>query len=233
MTSSGCDDVDAIATMIVEDDVRHAFQDAMREAVSSALLLDDNDDDHGRVELFMKSSVASGKRVKGRTNQTNGRAIGGDGVDHSSSVASASGVYDHMHIGMRSNRYATRLIEKWQGKHMTLSMQLPPSFVNRLCSGGSDSTTMVPSSSASSSVDIVTGKLFLDYADVMLPKGRLTKRNMLYWWYMTNIYNIGGRGVTKKPPECFVSILYLLNPIICAYHFDQLLLVAFPWSMLY
>ena len=31
------------------------------------------------------------------------------------------------------------------------------------------------------------------------------KRNMLYWWYMTNIYNIGGRGVTKKPPECLSS----------------------------
>ena len=89
-------------------------------------------------------------------------------------MASASGVYDHLHIGMRSNRDATRLIEKWQGKRMTLSMQLPPSFVNRLCSGGSDSTSMLPSSPASSSVDVVTGKLFLDYADVMLPKGRLS-----------------------------------------------------------
>ena len=89
-------------------------------------------------------------------------------------MASASGVYDHLHIGMRSNRDATRLIEKWQGKRMTLSMQLPPSFVNRLCSGGSDSTSMLPSSPASSSVDVVTDKLFLDYADVMLPKGRLS-----------------------------------------------------------
>ncbi|KAL3761564.1 hypothetical protein ACHAW5_010733 [Stephanodiscus triporus] len=33
------------------------------------------------------------------------------------------------------------------------------------------------------------------------------KRNMLYWWYMTNIYNIGGRGVTKKPPECLTSAI--------------------------
>jgi hypothetical protein len=24
------------------------------------------------------------------------------------------------------------------------------------------------------------------------------KQNMLYWWYMTNIYNIGGKGVTKE-----------------------------------
>ncbi|KAL3803107.1 hypothetical protein ACHAW5_001971 [Stephanodiscus triporus] len=171
----GGDDVDVVATMIIEDDVRHAFQDAMREAVSSALILEEDDDDHGRVELFMKSSVAaSGKRTKGRTKQTNGRANGGDGVDRSSLMASASDVYDHLHIGMRSNRDATRLIEKWQGKRMTLSMRLPPSFMNRLCSGGSDSMKIFPSSPASSSVDVVTGKLFLDYADVMLPKGRLS-----------------------------------------------------------
>jgi hypothetical protein len=28
------------------------------------------------------------------------------------------------------------------------------------------------------------------------------KWNMLYWWYMTNMYNIGGKGVTKEPPTC-------------------------------
>jgi hypothetical protein len=41
------------------------------------------------------------------------------------------------------------------------------------------------------------------------------KSKMLYWWYMTNIYNIGGRGVTKKPPDC-------LNAAIrCAYPEDD------------
>ena len=38
------------------------------------------------------------------------------------------------------------------------------------------------------------------------------KRNMLYWWYMTNIYNIGGRGVTKKPPDCFTAAICRVYP---------------------
>ncbi len=38
------------------------------------------------------------------------------------------------------------------------------------------------------------------------------KWNMLYWWYMTNIYNIGGRGVTKKPPECLTSAIRRAYP---------------------
>jgi hypothetical protein len=33
------------------------------------------------------------------------------------------------------------------------------------------------------------------------------KRNMLYWWYMANIYNIGGWGVTQKTPECLTSAI--------------------------
>jgi len=28
------------------------------------------------------------------------------------------------------------------------------------------------------------------------------KRNMLYWWYMTNTYNICGAGKRKEPPAC-------------------------------
>ena len=26
------------------------------------------------------------------------------------------------------------------------------------------------------------------------------KRNMLYWWYMTNTYNICGKGTREDPP---------------------------------
>ena len=28
------------------------------------------------------------------------------------------------------------------------------------------------------------------------------KRNMLYWWYMTNTYNVCGKGNRKDPPAC-------------------------------
>ena len=37
------------------------------------------------------------------------------------------------------------------------------------------------------------------------------KRNMLYWWYMTNTYNICGAGNRKEPPAC------LKYAIRCAY----------------
>jgi hypothetical protein len=33
------------------------------------------------------------------------------------------------------------------------------------------------------------------------------KQNMLYWWYMTNIYNIDGWGVTREPPACLTAAI--------------------------
>ncbi len=38
------------------------------------------------------------------------------------------------------------------------------------------------------------------------------KQNMLYWWYMTNIYNIGGKGVTKEPPACLTAAFWHAYP---------------------
>ena len=38
------------------------------------------------------------------------------------------------------------------------------------------------------------------------------KRNLLYWWYMTNHYFICGRGVTKEPPECLKAAIRLAYP---------------------
>ena len=185
---SGGGDVDAMAMAmaIIEDDVRHAFQDAMREAISSALLLDDASDDgdgggtgggggESGVELFMKPSTASsGKRSNGTKGakgaKANGRCADDDG--ELPSGASSSMMYTHMHLGMRNNADAARLLRKWQGRRISLSMRLPPSLANRFRSRESDSTPITPSSASPFYVDVVTGKLFLDYADVMLPKGR-------------------------------------------------------------
>ncbi len=33
------------------------------------------------------------------------------------------------------------------------------------------------------------------------------KCNMLNWWFMTNINNLGGRDVTMKPPECLIAAI--------------------------
>ena len=65
---SGGGDVDAMAMAmaIIEDDVRHAFQDAMREAISSALLLDDaSDDGRGGVRGVVGGSCFRGGRRDG------------------------------------------------------------------------------------------------------------------------------------------------------------------------
>jgi hypothetical protein len=122
---SGGGDVNAMAMamVIIEDDVRHAFQDAMREAISSALLLDDASDDgngggtgggggESGVELFMKPSTASsGKRSNGTKGaKANGRCA--DDGGELPSGASSSMVYTHMHLGMRNNADAARLLRK-------------------------------------------------------------------------------------------------------------------------
>ena len=33
------------------------------------------------------------------------------------------------------------------------------------------------------------------------------KQNMLYWWYMTNTYNICGKGTHEEPPACLKSAI--------------------------
>lgn len=38
------------------------------------------------------------------------------------------------------------------------------------------------------------------------------KRNMLYWWYMTNTYNICGTGNRKEPPACLKYAIRCAHP---------------------
>jgi hypothetical protein len=38
------------------------------------------------------------------------------------------------------------------------------------------------------------------------------KRNMLYWWYMTNHYNICGKGNRKDPPACLKAAIRKAYP---------------------
>ena len=127
------------------------------------------------MELFMKPSdvASSGKMSRGTKGATaNGRRAGAGGGDPPPGAASSM-VYAHMHLGMRNNADAARLLRKWQGRRISLSMRLPPSLANLYRLRGSNSTPMTPSSPPPSHVHVVTGKLFLDYADVMMPKGRL------------------------------------------------------------
>ena len=38
------------------------------------------------------------------------------------------------------------------------------------------------------------------------------KRNMLYWWYMTNIYTVCGKGRRKDPPACLKAAIRKAYP---------------------
>jgi hypothetical protein len=38
------------------------------------------------------------------------------------------------------------------------------------------------------------------------------KRNMLYWWYMTNTYNICGKGTRAEPPACLKNAIRKAYP---------------------
>jgi hypothetical protein len=52
---------------------------------------------------------------------------------------------------------------------------------------------------------------FLDVADVtMLPNRK--KRNIMYWWYATNVYSIRGCGHRGELPLCLVQAIRAAYP---------------------
>jgi hypothetical protein len=49
----------------------------------------------------------------------------------------------------------------------------------------------------------------MDDLDKMTPSH---KRNMLFWWYATNVYNISGKSKRGKLPECLEYAIRLEHP---------------------
>lgn len=33
------------------------------------------------------------------------------------------------------------------------------------------------------------------------------KRNVFYWWFMVNVYHIGGKGKRRRPPKCLIKAI--------------------------
>ena len=96
------------------------------------------------VELFMKSDTSQKKKNGLRTGHF---------------------LYNAFHFGMRSHEDAARLIQELQGVTMEIDMVLPSTFVSLFLNDNDadvDKTTF--------HVTITMDKLFLDYADVLLPK---------------------------------------------------------------
>jgi alkylated DNA repair protein alkB family protein 8 len=123
----------------IEDDLRLAFQEALRDKLSQY----ESSVDSLGIELFIKADSAAGKKSKP------------DNVKPKEEPTGTRLLFDHMHIGMRSNDDATKLIQSLQGKRLHLEMKLPNAFRRK---------------SAATNITIITGKLYLDYADVLQPK---------------------------------------------------------------
>ena len=182
---------------MIEDDISHAFQDALRSALvrdgivsSTPSEKQQGEQHHDGVELFLKTDTTNGIKV----------------------------LYDSLHIGLRSNYDASKLLSKWQGKRVVLELVLPVSFVMRYItdgggigsassSGGSDDKKTV-------TVKITTGKLFIDYADVLLPnrpKFRLKNDNQSS---STTSTSKDGRvhGDNGEGPECTSQTSHITIP---------------------
>jgi len=57
-------------------------------------------------------------------------------------------------------------------------------------------------------IDLEVVKQFCFFATKEVSKmNNSNKRNMLYWWYMTNTYNICGKGTRGDPPACLKAAI--------------------------
>lgn len=57
-------------------------------------------------------------------------------------------------------------------------------------------------------IDLEEVREFCWFATTDVAKMEATwKRNMLYWWYMTNTYNICGKGHRREPPKCLKAAI--------------------------
>jgi alkylated DNA repair protein alkB family protein 8 len=129
----------------IEDDLRHAFQEALRDALFPY-------DSSGQgIEIFIKPDIAAGKKSKPDNIKPR---------DDSKGTVATRLPFDHLHIGMRSNSDASKVIQSLQGRRLHLKIELPDSFLQNASS----------TSSAQTAVIISTCKLYLDYADVLQPK---------------------------------------------------------------
>ncbi len=217
---------------MVEDDIRHAFQDALRDALhrdlfshagssptAAAISASFKNTTQPGVELFLKPVTIQKKGNKHTTHS------GGGGISDTSMTSHHHGVYNQLHMGMRSHEDATRLIELWQGKCITLIIQLPKSLLD-LVTSSANQPLKIPTTTT---ISVQTGKLFLDYSDQKLPK-RSKKVDQ------SDIYNVSTNQLATGYPyssECtsttdhvHIPGLYLLHNYIDSADMEQVLLAA-------
>jgi len=57
-------------------------------------------------------------------------------------------------------------------------------------------------------IDLEVVKQYCFFATTEVAKmSNSNKQNMLYWWYMTNTYNIFGKGTREEPPACLKAVI--------------------------
>jgi len=80
---------------------------------------------------------------------------------------------------------------------------------NRHCANYGVSTVLcVCKSDPVDQIDLEVVKQYCFFATTEVSKmSNSNKRNMLYWWYMTNTYNIFGKGSCEEPPTCLKAAI--------------------------
>jgi len=153
---------------MIEDDISHAFQDALR----SALVRDDIVSATTPPTTTNANNTTTASTKQGEQRQEENQQYH-DGVELFLKTDTTNGIkvlYDSLHIGLRSNYDASMLLSKWQGQRVVLELVLPVSFVRRyLTDGGIKSSDGSIGDEKKVTVKITTGKLFIDYVDVLLP----------------------------------------------------------------
>ena len=85
---------------------------------------------------------------------------------------------------------------------------------NRYCSVyGVGTVVCVCESEAVEKLDPESIHQYCWFADTEVAKmDNGLKRNMLYWWYMTNTYNICGKGCREEVPACLKAAIRKAYP---------------------
>jgi hypothetical protein len=80
---------------------------------------------------------------------------------------------------------------------------------NRYCSRyGLSQVLCVCESNPVGKIDLETVREFCYFATTDVSSMSYSwRRNMLYWWYMTNIYNICGKDNREEPPKCLLAAI--------------------------
>lgn len=129
----------------IQDDLHQSFQEGIRRSLSKY------DSSSFGMELFMKSDSSMAAKKKSKQESNHQKAV-----------------YTNFHVGMKYHDDAAALVNDMQGAAMRVDIRLPETFTSLFVDSSQEQDCH---NNYSTIYAIVTmNKLFLDYADILLPK---------------------------------------------------------------